>query len=635
MSEFLPPIVGRLLGDTRDFTAKMREASGVTTSATGEIESKAGAMRQRVGVGLTAIGGLATGTGAALEHLGHGLEVAHGGLEVAIHNAGQEMGSFRGQIDETVKRQEHFGHSATDSYTALATLTRATGDTGQSIKDMNLVTQLAAVHHSSLADAAGQVAKMHAGAFRSLKEFGINTKDAAESTKELKAAQADDTAAGAAHADAVQKLAELHERLAGKTKLTVSEQQSLRHAQENVTSTADAAAAAHDRHTAALAKNQGAMDFNKASALIMAKAHGTAEAQADTFGGKLDAVKTKLTDYASVVGAKVGPAMVTLGPVMAGVGGLMQTELLPKIGSLIAGMAGAAASALGWAASMVASAATAAAGWVADMAVMVASSVASAAAMIVPFLPLILTVGAIGLAAYELYKHWDQVWGFIKEITAAAFHFVADHINLILAVALGPLGIAIGLLKDHWDTVWGAIKSVIRGAGEVIGTVLGGVRTGFDEVVGFIEKLPGRIASVASGMWDGIKNAFKSAINWIIDHWNDLEFKIPSIDTHIPGIGKVGGFTLGTPDIPRLDVGGTVAGGGIVDVHTQERIFLPAGASVVPLPRLAGGGGATFNITFAGPVFGGDRQRVAQELVSYIRTELIRTGDRQRLGLPT
>ena len=51
----------------------------------------------------------------------------------------------------------------------------------------------------------------------------------------------------------------------------------------------------------------------------------------------------------------------------------------------------------------------------------------------------------------------------------------------------------------------------------------------------------------------GIKSAFRAAINFIIDGWNGLQFKIPGFK-----IGPVGydGFTLGVPDIPRLATGG-------------------------------------------------------------------------------
>jgi hypothetical protein len=58
-------------------------------------------------------------------------------------------------------------------------------------------------------------------------------------------------------------------------------------------------------------------------------------------------------------------------------------------------------------------------------------------------------------------------------------------------------------------------------------------------------------------MWDGIKTAFKSAINWLIDKWNNFEltiggFKLPAW----LGGGTAPSFTFNTPNIPRLHDGG-------------------------------------------------------------------------------
>ena len=83
-------------------------------------------------------------------------------------------------------------------------------------------------------------------------------------------------------------------------------------------------------------------------------------------------------------------------------------------------------------------------------------------------------------------------------------------------------------------------------------------------------------------MWDGIKNAFKSAINWIIDGWNGLEFKVPELD--LGPLGSIGGWTVGMPDIPRLHTGGTTTTAGMVNMKPgEELIFLPPAASVVPM----------------------------------------------------
>lgn len=125
-----------------------------------------------------------------------------------------------------------------------------------------------------------------------------------------------------------------------------------------------------------------------------------------------------------------------------------------------------------------------------------------------------------------------------------------------LTAALGPIAlvvaaiaalVAIGyVIVRNWDT----IKEAAARVWEFI-------QSGWDRLLGFFGSIPGRITSLASGMWDGIKDAFRAALNWVIDRWNGLEFTIPGFK-----VGPVGfeGFTLGVPDLPKFHDGGIVPG---------------------------------------------------------------------------
>ena len=195
-----------------------------------------------------------------------------------------------------------------------------------------------------------------------------------------------------------------------------------------------------------------------------------------------------------------------------------------------------------------------------------ASAVRMAAAWLVAMGPIALVIAAVVAVTVLIIKNWDTVkqvtvavfravWGAIK----GAFDWVKSHWPLLLAILTGPIGLAVLFITRHWD-----------------------------QIVSVVTALPGRIRKAASGMWDGIKDAFKAAINWIIRGWNKLHFKMPSIDTHIPGVGKVGGFDLGLPQIPQLAKGGIVKarpGGTLVNVGEGGR-----DEAVVPLGR---GGGAS------------------------------------------
>lgn len=107
------------------------------------------------------------------------------------------------------------------------------------------------------------------------------------------------------------------------------------------------------------------------------------------------------------------------------------------------------------------------------------------------------------------------------------------------------------------------------------------------KVLDFFKAAPGKIASFGKGMWNGIIDGFKAAVNWIIGKWNWLADHMPSIN--IPGVGEVGGL----PKIPALATGGTAvqAGTALVGERGPEVISMPRGASVIPLPRARDFGG--------------------------------------------
>lgn len=121
-------------------------------------------------------------------------------------------------------------------------------------------------------------------------------------------------------------------------------------------------------------------------------------------------------------------------------------------------------------------------------------------------------------------------------------------------------------IKVGWDWLYAALSTGISAVGDALGWL--GDKAGevkdwivgkWNDMVGFVTSLPGKISSAASGMWNGIQEAFKGAINWIIRAWNSLEFRIPGFSV---GPVKWDGFTLGLPDLPYFRDGGPVSGPG-------------------------------------------------------------------------
>jgi tape measure domain-containing protein len=154
---------------------------------------------------------------------------------------------------------------------------------------------------------------------------------------------------------------------------------------------------------------------------------------------------------------------------------------------------------------------------------------------------------------------------------------------VITALVLLVAGVVAAYKKFDWfreavDAVWKFLK------GAVVGYVKFYIAA-LEKIVGWVKGAPAKISSAAHGMFDGLKEAFKSALNFIIRGWNSLDFRIPEIDPPGPG-PKFGGFTVGLPNIPLLARGGvlTSAGSVVVGDAGPEVLTLPRAARVDPLP---------------------------------------------------
>ncbi len=171
---------------------------------------------------------------------------------------------------------------------------------------------------------------------------------------------------------------------------------------------------------------------------------------------------------------------------------------------------------------------------------------------------------------------WKYVWGFLKQVGAwfagpFANFFVAVW-NKIVAFAKGVWN-AIKLYFGFWQ---GIFKKVMSWGLSAVNYL----RDRWNAFIGFVAKIPSKVSGYLSRMWDGLKNGFRAAINWVIGKWNGLRFTIPSFSV----LGQsFGGGSIGVPRIPQLAAGGIVKarrGGTLVNVGEGGR-----DEAVVPLNR--------------------------------------------------
>ena len=158
--------------------------------------------------------------------------------------------------------------------------------------------------------------------------------------------------------------------------------------------------------------------------------------------------------------------------------------------------------------------------------------------------------GIIHTVTALIHGDWAGVWNGIKETASGVWNAIQGLVKYGIELVRLAISVTLETIDAMWRSAWEGIKKVPGIAWEAIKTAFA---WGAQWLIDRVKEMPGNIAAASAGMFDGLKDAFKGAINWIIGKWNDLAFTLPSVDTPF---GKVGGYTLSTPNIPKFHDGG-------------------------------------------------------------------------------
>ena len=545
-----PSVSVRILGDTKDFSKSVADTGAQVERTTGRMHqafSSVLGMVNRTGVlgpfgdaldsidstlgdlskkghdfsgAIIGVSGAVAGIGFGLSVLGSKDKAARQQLAASVEATGNAWDDYKDKVEEAIRHNERFGDTAATTENALQILTQATGSPQQALNLLSVATDLAAAKHEDLTTAATQLGKIYNGNTKLLKQFGINLDSSAAATKTADRATRDATTAQRKLADAQQKLVDLQTIDAAKKKLTVTQTVRLHDAQlKVVTATNDATAAtkkmndAQDRAASATKNQAGAIDQ------LGQKVSGQADAKVNTFTGKVKALTTSLEDQAAAFGNKYGPALQIAAQ---GVGALTAVYRGAK-GFIDRHKA--------------ASAEAAAAAENGSKKTGLLSKALNVLAGILPGVALALQGGAADIA------------------------LAATGVGLLLAAIL--------IFAFNWRTITAQLKQWTKDAVDYI-------RGSWNNLINDLKAIPGQIASIASGMWKGIANAFVDVINFIIHIWNGLNFTLPSFD-HF-GV-HFGGQSIGVtniPDVPHMAQGGVITRDGLIYAHAGEAVT-PAG----------------------------------------------------------
>jgi hypothetical protein len=460
-------------------------------------------------VGL-AVGGAVAGIGAGLQSLGSKEQASKQQLQAAIEATGKSWDDYSDQIDGAIKKQEHFGNSSADTQRALQILTQATGDPAKALEYLGTASDLAAAKHESLDAAASQLGKTYNGATRMLKEFGLEAAPkAASASKELEAATKGVTTAADAATKAHQHLQDVEDSLKGKTTLTAAEQVKLRDAQHGVVDADAKAQAAHEKLIIAQKNSkdaaQGQTDTMQA---LSDKLKGQASAAADTFGGRLNALKAKIEDSTAQFGQKYGPAITGVGSALAGVSATLKI--------------------------MEALHAAEAAGWLADA---VAAGVAAVAENLA-LLGIPILIAAVVAGIVWMVTHWNKV----KDAIMNVWNWIKNNWPLLLPILLGPIGIVVALVIKNFATIKQVIKDVIDWLSGAWNDIYAALEPVVAEIVGVFEFLGKTLAAIGYVLsipfiiaWQLIYWGAQQVANLIVTAWNWLMGVLKAVANALAG----------------------------------------------------------------------------------------------------
>ena len=411
----LPPVFVELKANISEFSTAMGEARGEIATLEKEGSGSFDKLASFGKASLFALGTASIAVGALGVEMADSFEKSHAKLETALKNAGTSFEQFSIPISDAQKKMEQLGYTNAQTQEALANLTTALKDPNKALSDLSIAADLAAYKHVDLATAATAVARAQEGNLKALKQLGIDLPVAAGGAAKLEAAhtalaKATENASAylKLHSDAVDTASKYHdnyEKLLGK----------VHDAQDKVNSVSDA----------------GTQIMKGLSDAI----GGQAATQAETFAGKMAALKAQSEDVAKSIGMALIPILEKLMTAIKDVvdwfgkhkvvaealGIVVGTVLVTAIGAYMATLAKAGAESVINFAKMVG-------GWV-GLTAAEGEATAGAVAFDVASGGLVLAIGAVVAAVIYLATHWKETWAMIKTVVADVWDFIKSVFN--------------------------------------------------------------------------------------------------------------------------------------------------------------------------------------------------------------
>jgi len=643
-----------IIGEAKGLSSELKKASAETEGFGSKLSAMAGP---------AAAGAAAVGIAVVTETLTKSVEAAMKeqeaikGFDAAVKAVGGSLPQWSAQMEKTNEAGRKLGFTNEDTTATLRKFVSAGDNVKQSVQDMGFAEDLARTKHIQLAAAADQVNKLHAGATRLLKEFGIQATSVTTNVDQLKLKYK-------ALGETVPPLELAHAKLADKM--------------------------------AAAAKN---------SELVEAKVRGQAKAYSETAAGGMAVFSAQLDNLEVKLGNKLLPVLTkiiafinqnfptieaTIGTVMDAVGKAIES-IEPYLKAVMQALKGVIEVIKGlmtgdW--SMVwKGIKDIAAGYLNALKAYVVLETKAILAVVSAAWNAIkaLTAPAWNAIKQAVITVWNAIRSAATTTWNAIKNAIVSAINTTRTAVVGAWNTIRGAVVGVWNALrssatssWNAIKNAIQSA---VNATRSTVMSVWNSIRGSVVGVWNSLRSTASSVWNGIKGAVSGAVSGIQgvlnglisvvravagafqSAWNIISSIVSKIQgavsaaksavSSLPGGGIVSGVAgaLGFKEgglVPRFQHGGLSPGEIPAVLHRGEYVLradavraigpgvLDSLNALTPLSRTGAvsvvgaaieGGGA--HVHFHGGTFiGGNPEGVARALAPAITRQLNRSSRR-------
>ena len=533
-------IVIDIIGDSKKFQTATKEATGAAKGFGSTMSTGLG-----VAAGLGAFSVVKDAAEFVVGKLGEAdaafkdSQVVQGQLRQSLQNNVPGWNGNTSAIDAYASAQAKLGFTSEDVKVSIATLVGITHNQTDALKDEALAQDLARAKGISLADATAIVTKAAEGNGKALKSLGIDISDIAARTAVH--TKADDDAIATAKA----RLASIKDH---KSEAYADAQAQL--AQAEAFKKTDLAAIKAGQAGSYLAD-------------IQANVKGGADAYAQTSSGKLASAQAREHEAWIKIGSIVDRVAQVVMPLMAQAIGFvadqidpLEKQLDPLIKTFQEDLPKATAALTSiWkndlqpiVALLTDNGKDMEPVLIAVAAVIMAAVVPALVSMMIAAAPVTLAIIGIAAVVYLLVKAWEH-FPWLRAIVESFIGTTVKSFQFWVNVVKGIPGFVHAMVTD--------VGGFFNGLGTAVHNVIQGTEDDWNRLTGFVASLPDRIKTAASGMWDSLWQEFRGTVNMLLEHWNKLQFKIGGgsfMGQNIPS------FSLGVPEIPYFDQGGTVPG---------------------------------------------------------------------------